>query len=144
VLTQVRTRLWSSGHLGAIATNQINPLGIAQHFFNHLLNRPRHGCGVEEQLSRFRRTRKNFLRLRKKAHVQHSIGFIKHALLHEGQRNGIKFAQFLDATRRSNQQVNANRDGFALRCKWALAIDGGCSKHGTTEEQGGLARYLLC
>jgi hypothetical protein len=108
VLTQVRARLWSSGHLGAVATNQIDPLGIAQHFFNHLLNRPRHGCCVEEQLSRFRRTRKNFLRLRKKAHVQHSISFIKHTLLHERQRNGIKLAQFLDATGRSDQQVNAD------------------------------------
>jgi hypothetical protein len=50
VLTQVRTRLWSSGHLGAVATNQIDPLRVAQHFFDHLLNRPRHGCCVEEQL----------------------------------------------------------------------------------------------
>jgi hypothetical protein len=82
--------------------------------------------------------------LRKKSHIQHSISFIKHTLLHERQRNGIKFAQFLDATRRSDQQVNANRDSFALRCKRTLAVDGGCSKHRTTEEQGGLARYLLC
>jgi hypothetical protein len=143
VLTQIRTRLWSSRHLGAVAANQIDPLRIAQHFFNHFLNRPWHGCCVEEQLPGFRRTRKNFLRLRKKAHIQHSISFIKHTLLHERQRNGIKLAQFLDATGRSDQQVNANRDSFTLWRKRTLAVDGGCSKHGTTEEQGGLARYLL-
>jgi hypothetical protein len=85
VLTQIRTRFWSSRHLGAVATNQINPLWVAQHFFNHLLNRPRHCCGVEEQLPRFRRTRKNLFRLRKEAHVQHSIRFIEHTLLHERQ-----------------------------------------------------------
>jgi hypothetical protein len=108
VLTQIRTRLWSSRHLGAVATNQINALRVAQHFLNHPLNRRRHCCGVEEQLSRFRRTRKNLFRLRKKAHIQHSISFIKHTLLHERQRNGIQFAQLFHATRRSDQQVNAN------------------------------------
>jgi hypothetical protein len=46
--------------------------------------------------------------LRKEAHVQHSISFIKHTLLHERQRNGIQFAQLFHATRRSDQQVNAN------------------------------------
>jgi hypothetical protein len=81
--------------------------------------------------------------LRKKPHVQHSIRFIKHTLLHERQRNGIQFTQLFHAARRADQQVNANRDSFALRCKRTLAVDGGCAKHRTSEEQGSLARYLL-
>ena len=143
VLAEVRTRFRRAGDLRSLPANEVHALRILQHLLHHRLHLPGHGGGVEEELPGLRRAGEDLLRLREEAHVEHAVGLVEHALLHERQRDGVQLAEFAHAARRSHQEIDAFLHHVALRRERALAVDRGGAEHRATEQLGCLACHLL-